>query len=92
MPYKEVTALFRRKRSVEILAILEDENELNFSEIVARVPSSSDTVSNTLEMLTDYELIERDQRHTNDVRYRITPSGKSVLESIRDINSILAKE
>lgn len=92
MPFKEVTALFRRKRSVEILAILEDEKELNFSKIVARVPSSSDTVSNTLEMLTDYELIERDQRHTNDVRYRITPSGKSVLESIRDINSTLAKE
>jgi DNA-binding HxlR family transcriptional regulator len=92
MPFKEVTALFRRKRSVEILAILEDENELNFSEIVARVPSSSDTVSNTLEMLNDYELIERDQRHTNDVRYRITHSGKSVLKSIRDINSTLAKE
>lgn len=92
MPFKEVTALFRRKRSVEILALLEDENELNFSEVVAHVPSSSDTVSNTLEMLTDYELIQRDQRHTNDVRYQITPSGKSVLKSIRDINSTLAKE
>jgi len=92
MRFKEVTALFRRKRSVEILALLDEEHELNFSDIVSQVPSSSDTISNTLDILVEYGLIERDQRHTNDVRYKMTPAGKSVLDSIEDISAILEKD
>jgi DNA-binding HxlR family transcriptional regulator len=92
MGFAQVTALFRRKRSVEILALLDDETELNFSEIVDQIPSSSDTISNTLDVLDEYGLVERDQRHTNDVRYRITVEGRSVLKSIEDIRSTIGKE
>lgn len=91
MGFDEVTRLFRRKRSIEILQVLTSETELNFTEIVEEVPSSTDTVSQTLTLLNELGLVERDQHHTNDVRYRITPRGRTVLDNIEEISASIQK-
>lgn len=91
MGFEEVTRLFRRKRSIEILQLLAEESELNFTHIVEKIPSSSDTISKTLRLLDEYGLVERDQHHTNDVRYKITPEGRAVLAKIEEINTSIQK-
>jgi len=87
MGFDEVTRLFRRKRSIEILQLLASETELNFSDIVEEIPSSTDTVSGTLTVLNELDLVEREQHHTNDVRYRITERGRTVLANIQEIST-----
>lgn len=87
MANEEVTRLFRRKRSIEILKLLTSETELNFSDIAEEIPSSTDTISGTLGLLDEFGLVKRDQHHTNDVRYRITSRGRTVLDNIEEIRA-----
>jgi DNA-binding HxlR family transcriptional regulator len=87
MGFDEVTRLFRRKRSIEILQLLASETELNFNDIVEEIPSSTDTVSGTLTVLNELDLVEREQHHTNNVRYCITERGRTVLANIQEIST-----
>lgn len=85
MGFERVTELFKRKRAIEILLLLEKKGELNFKKVDEGVDSSSDTVSATLKILVEYGLVERTQHNVNDVRYRLTDSGRNALSRIREL-------
>ena len=89
MEFERVTELFKRKRAIEILQLLEKKGELNFKKVDEAIDSSSDTVSGTLKILAEYGLVERTQHNVNDVRYRLTENGRNALDRIRELrNSI----
>lgn len=92
MDIEKVTELFGRKRSIEILELLDREDELNFKDVEDRIPSSSDTISSTLNVLIDCGLVDRNQQSVIDVRYRITPRGRDVLGKIKEIGKAIQKD
>ena len=87
MGFERVTELFKRKRTIEILQLLEKNGELNFKKVDEGINSSSDTVSDTLKILVEYGLVERTQHNVNDVRYRLTENGKNALDRIRKLRN-----
>jgi DNA-binding HxlR family transcriptional regulator len=92
MGFEEVKELFKRKRAIELLLLLEESGELNFKAIDHEIESSSDTISSTLKLMADYGLVERDQHSVNDVRYSITENGRNALEQIRKLQGTMNKE
>lgn len=92
MGYNEVREVVGPKRTLEILELLEEESPLNYSTIEEEVPTSSDTISKRLDVLTEYNLAVRKERSKKDVRYSISKKGKEVLENIREISLILQNQ
>lgn len=78
-----------KKRTLEILELLEAEETLNYTEIEERVPTSSDVVSDRLRLLTESGLIRRDEQTARDVRYEITETGEEFLKRLRAVESLL---
>jgi DNA-binding HxlR family transcriptional regulator len=92
MNYKVVREVLGRKRTVEILEFLSDNGTQNYSEIEDRFDTSSDTITDTLAILTAQELVERTERSKKDVRYNITTKGSELLELTKEINELLNNE
>ncbi|WP_226013608.1 winged helix-turn-helix transcriptional regulator [Halomicrobium salinisoli] len=78
-----------RKRTLEILELLRRDTELNYSEIETEIPSSSDTIVDSLELLQAHDLVERQQRHKRDVRYTLTDQGEEFLQLIDTLDHLL---
>ena len=89
MAYEALRTVVGRKRPLEILSIVAEDEPLNFTDIEARVETSSDVVSESLEILTRYGLVERTEKSRQDVQYSTTKKGKTVLESANDLESLL---
>lgn len=81
-----------RKRTLEILELLRRDTELNYSEIESEIPSSSDTIVNSLEILQTHSLVKRQQRHKRDVRYTLTDQGEEFLRLIDTLDHLLDDE
>ena len=79
------------KRSLEILRLLERERNLNYSGIEARVDTSSDVVTDRLNVLVQYRLLERKEKSPKDVRYQITDRGRELLELVQGVDAFLEK-
>ena len=92
MGIEDVRTVVGRKRTYEILNYLSSSDGRNFTEITAEIDSSSDTIWQTLNLLCEYELIERRERSAKDVRYAITPKGKQVLGEIKGLGEILSSD
>ncbi len=92
MGFEDVRNVIRRKRTYEILEYLSNSSNRNFSEITAEINSSSDTISQTLEVLCKYGLLRRRERNKRDVRYRITDKGERAREEIMKFEEILCSE
>ncbi|PSP57031.1 hypothetical protein BRC72_11560 [Halobacteriales archaeon QH_7_66_36] len=92
MGFEEVKELFKRKRAIELLQILDTSGELNFKTIDEDIESSSDTISSTLQLLERYGLVHRNQQSVNDVRYSLTEDGRDTLDKIVEIQDSLEKE
>lgn len=89
--YGNVRRVFGPKWTLEILALLENEGTLNYSDVESRIETSSDVVTERLQTLREYTLIERVERSSRDVRYSITDNGRRVLECVYEINTILTE-
>lgn len=90
MGIEDVQTVVGRKRTYAILDYLSDSDGRNFTEIAAEIDSSSDTIWQTLNLLCEYELTERQEQSTKNVRYIITPKGERVREEIRTLGDILS--
>jgi DNA-binding HxlR family transcriptional regulator len=87
MPFEALQEVIGKKRRLEILNLLAEEGTLNYSDIENRVETSSDVVSESLDTLADYGLVERIEKSSRDVRYAITTDGDeflSELEALED--------
>lgn len=89
MDFEAIRELGGRKRTLEILAVLEAEGPLNFSDIEREVNTSSDIITDRLTLLRDYGLVDRTERSQRDVRYTITEKGEDVLEVTRRLERLL---
>ncbi|MFC6975874.1 winged helix-turn-helix transcriptional regulator [Halomicroarcula sp. GCM10025709] len=92
MASDDVRRLFGRKRTIEVLQLLSDQGRLNYSEIETSIESSSDTISQSLALLGEYSLVERHERSSRDVQYKITQKGTDLLEALERIESVLAQD
>jgi DNA-binding HxlR family transcriptional regulator len=89
--YEPVRAVAGPKWSLEVLVLIAQEGPINYTDIEDRLQTSSDVVTDRLETLREYNLIERDERSQRDVRYTITEEGNAVFEHVEEIRSLLEK-
>ena len=89
MVSEDVRELIGRKRTVEILELLIASDSLNYSEIEDEIASSSDTITDTLELLCEHELAERVEKGPKNVKYNATESGREFIRAIEAIEDIL---
>lgn len=92
MGIEDVRTVVGRKRTYEILNYLSSSDGENFTEITAEIDSSSDTIWQTLNILCEHELVERQERSAKDVRYLITPKGEQVLKQIIRLEETLSSD
>lgn len=92
MDYKEVRAVLKRKRTVELLEYLSKNGIQNYTDIEDAFDASSDTVSDTLTLLVEYNLVTRSEKTKKDVRYELTNKGSEFLELVREISDLLTEE
>jgi DNA-binding HxlR family transcriptional regulator len=85
----DVRELIGRKRTLEILELVATRGELHYSQIEASVDSSSDTISEALQLLSEHGLINRLEESARNVKYTITPAGEDLLAAMQDIEAIL---
>lgn len=88
--YGSVRTVLGPKWTLEILALLENEGTLNYSDVEDELETSSDIVSERLQTLRKYALIERVERSSRDVRYSITENGCRVLDCVNELDAILS--
>jgi DNA-binding HxlR family transcriptional regulator len=91
MDFEDLQMITSRKRSLEILIYLSDAETRNYSEIEDRIDSSSATISETLSLLQEYDLVERNKRSAKDIRYRLTAKGDRFLSGLRDLAELLSE-
>lgn len=87
--YSAVDEVVCPKRSLEILGYLSEHDESNFTTIENAVPTSSDVVTERLETLQKYGLVERDERSSRNVRYSLTQNGVAFLVRLEEIDEFL---
>lgn len=86
---ESVRSVLGPKWSLEILTLLGEAETLNYTEIEDEIPTSSDVVSQRLQLLGRYGLLTRTEHGPQDVRYSITEDGRGVLKHVRRIESRL---
>lgn len=92
MTYESVRDLFSRKRTIEVLVLLNEQGTMNYSEIAERIETSSDIVSDRLTRLSEAGLIDRTEYSKRDVRYSITEKGREIASNLEKIDEILDYE
>jgi len=89
MVSEDVRELIGRKRTMEALEHLISSGGMNYSEIEGQINSSSDTISEALKLLCQYELAERIEQSPRNVRYRPTETGREFAQAVESIEDIL---
>ena len=92
MNHEVVRTVLKRKRTVEILEYLSESGPKNYTDIEEAFDTSSDTVSDTLALLDEYNLVDRREKTKKDVRYEITGRGTELLELVQAISDLLTEE
>jgi len=87
-----VREILGRKRTVEILEYLSDRGARNYSEVENALDTSSDTLSDSLDLLGNHGLVERNERTKKDVRYEITRKGDQFLREVQELEEILSED
>jgi len=90
MVSEDVRELIGRKRTMEVLELLISRGGMNYSEIEGRVNSSSDTISEALKLLCQYELAERTEESPRNVRYRPTETGREFVKAVESIEDVIS--
>jgi DNA-binding HxlR family transcriptional regulator len=92
MTYESVRTLLAPKRTVEVLALLGENEILNYSDIESQIESSSDVISDRLAHLNEAGLVERTEYSKRDVRYTITENGRGFLVKLNELEDLLDQE
>ena len=84
-----VRNLIGRKRTIEILEHLISSESLHYSEIENSVDTSSDMITDALELLCKHELVERIEENPRNVRYEPTETGREFIQAVEKIEDIV---
>ena len=87
--YSAVDKVVCPKRSLEILIYLSEHGKSNYTTVEDAVPTSSDIVTDRLETLQDFGLVEREERSSRNVRYSLTENGITFLSYLEEIDEFL---
>ena len=87
--YPAVDKVVCPKRSLEILSYLSEHGRSNYTTVENAVPTSSDVVTERLEVLQEYGLIDREERSSRNVRYSLTENGIAFLSNLEEIDEFL---
>jgi DNA-binding HxlR family transcriptional regulator len=87
----DVRELIGRKRTIEILELLIASDRLNYSEIESEIASSSDTITDALDLLCEHELVERVEEGPKNVKYNATETGQDFHRAIEAIEDMLSE-
>lgn len=87
--YDAVRSVVEPKWSLDVLIAVSEDGPLNYTEIEERFDTSSDVITDRLRLLTDYGLVERNERTRKDVRYSITRQGIRFLKQISGLDDLL---
>ena len=89
MVSEEVRKLIGRKRTMEVLELLISSKSLHYSEIENSVDTSSDMITDALDLLCKHELVERIEENPRKVRYESTETGREFIQAVEKIEDIL---
>lgn len=89
MTFERVRGLIAPRRTLEILQVLTDNGPLRFGELEDSVETSSDTLSQSLTMLVEYGLVNREEKNRRNVSYRVTEFGADILSRVRQLETDL---
>jgi DNA-binding HxlR family transcriptional regulator len=90
--HEATRSVVSRKWTTALLTALVEESPQNFSALEDRFDTSSDVVTETLQLLAEFDLVERRERSHRDVRYSITNRGRRFLEGVDDLEALLERE
>lgn len=85
----DVRELIGRRRTIEILELLIASDSLNYSEIESEISSSSDTITDALELLCKHGLAERIEKGPKNVKYSATATGREFNQAIEAVEGVL---
>jgi len=89
MVSEDVRKLIGRKRTMEVLELLISSKSLHYSEIENSVDTSSDMITDALDLLCKHELVERIEENPRKVRYEPTETGRDFIQAVEKIEEIL---
>jgi DNA-binding HxlR family transcriptional regulator len=92
MVFESVRELVAPKRTLEVLQLLAEDGPLRFGELEDSVDTSSDTLTQSLTTLVEYDLIDREERNRRNVSYRVTEFGGDVLSRVRSLETDLESD
>lgn len=84
--------VLRKKWSLGLLYLLDEEGELNFGTIRDELEISPSTLTQTKDLLVEYGLIKKNEYKRTDYRYEVTSKGKDFLDKINELEEILTSE
>jgi len=89
MVSEDVRKIIGRKRTMEVLELLISSKSLHYSEIENSVDTSSDMITDALDLLCKHELVERIEENPRKVRYEPTETGRDFIQAVEKIEEIL---
>lgn len=89
MVSEDVRKLIGRKRTMEVLELLISSKSLHYFEIENSVDTSSDMITDALDLLCKHELVERIEENPRKVRYEPTETGRDFIQAVEKIEEIL---
>lgn len=92
MVFESVRELVAPKRTLEVLQLLAEDGPLRFGELEDSVDTSSDTLTQSLTTLVEYDLIDREERNRRNVSYRVTEFGGDILSQVRSLETDLESD
>ena len=85
----DVRDLVGRKHTTEILGLLITSGRLRYSKIENTVDTSSDMVTDALQLLCKYGLAERIEENQKNVEYKATKTGREFVDAVEELEDIL---
>lgn len=86
---EDIRGVLCRKWALEIVHLLDEEGELNYSQIEAEFETSSDVISERLQELVDAGILSRNERSARNVQYAVTGDGEELVELLEEIHRLL---
>jgi DNA-binding HxlR family transcriptional regulator len=90
--HEATRSVLGRKWTTALLKTLAEESPQNYSSLEGRFDTSSDVVTDTLQLLAKYDLVERQERSHRDVRYSITSRGRRFLKGVNTLETLLQRD
>jgi DNA-binding HxlR family transcriptional regulator len=85
----DVRDIVGRKHTIEILRLLITSGRLRYSKIENTVDTSSDMVTDSLQLLCEHGLVERIEKNQKNVEYKATETGREFVDAVQEIESLL---